>query len=96
MTLLRMDGTLAPLERAIAPPKDYLDTVECCIKVGKREFDIGLDIYGGYIRGFPATRDTPAEHGGYVIDRVMLRDRDVTSALPDELLEHLNQHVNQE
>lgn len=85
----------APVTRAIVPPKDYLDTFECAITAHGRTFDIGLDLFGGYVRGFPGSRETPAERGGYVIDRVMLRDRDVTSALPDELLEHLNEYVNQ-
>lgn len=85
---------LAQAERVVAPRGDYIDTVEATLTLGRRTFDVGLDLHGAYCRGFPATRETPAEGGGYAIDRVLWRDRDVTACIGDELMEALTEFAN--
>jgi len=52
--------------------------------VGAREVGVTIDVYGRWQRGYPGSRETPAEPKSLDVRRVLLNDHDITDWLSDD------------
>jgi hypothetical protein len=76
--------------------QQLLSEVDAELKIGARTVGLTLEVWGHHVQGFPGSRETPAERGGWVVDRVKLAENDISDDLPTEALEILTAMVNEE
>lgn len=88
---------LSASERAhLTAPHDLLDQIDVSLAFRGREATVTFDVFGHYVPGNPQTQYDEGQRAGFVIDRVTLSGRDITSALPDNLFEQLSSCIQEE
>ena len=76
-----LQGTLSQSEVVIEHPAISFDAT---LTVGARSVGITFDVFGQWERGFPGTREMPAEPKRFDVRRVFANDHDCTSWLNDD------------
>jgi hypothetical protein len=73
-------GTLSPAEQQDIPVVSF----DADITIGCRSTRMTIDVYGEWMRGFPGTREMPAEPKYIDIRKVLCNDHDITDWLQDD------------
>ena len=88
-------GALSSDEKSLLPDKDYIGTIEgeMVLEHGLT-IGVALHVYGKWTPYSLQTRDDPGDPGGFVIDRVMYGEVDVSAELPDMAMEIITLRMN--
>lgn len=90
-------GTLSPTEEKIVPRARTSDIRYCEVRisVGNEHETLEVECHGRATHGFPGTRYTPKEPGGYIVDAIFFRGVEIREVLGEKLVEAIERRVNE-
>lgn len=78
-----MDGTVSALKEVPALSFDAE------LRIGRKTTQVTFDVYGQWLRGFPGSRETPAEPKSFDPRLVLMNDEDVTAWMSSDWFSEL-------